>query len=698
MSLKNTLSFFLLVVGSFNVLASDNLDIPSFSKLNTDYFYAIDDVEVIRLDKFMNAQPIGITVCETCLIGVSPVGELYVINVDEGFVDIMDPETKETSRVVDWDWGEYTYVQHRKPVDFQGDLIRIPGFEINLQNHTVVKNNEGFFNGGNDGGINIDEVSFDPESLKKVFIQTNYSSSSSQSYLVKEDIEADFPASNGVLLDRRFGGVFYDSRGQLYGYGMDTGDGENLYVINQKTGISTLVNRQFKYRSITGNANFENNGMISRINSFDFGLRKVGSESVGLAFELINDSGETVVFSGFDNANDSSFEVSDNSGENILVGDTLKAIIEFSPSELNEFSLYKKYTFVLQGSIIEDSVYISAKSFDFANIETEDIWKLYSNDNNNLFLGKLNEEFEQQEFVNLNEAIGDVAITTEGGLYGLSAGKVYRIDQRSGGTELAMVLGEEVSTSTTQNFFQSITFTSEFTGYAIQRSAARSGGTGWSYSQRVVRFDLNTQEVTSSNNLNDFQGLNALTFDPSIISFYAFGRAEESVVGVIKVISENGELLKEIEYPESINPKGFFVTESAIPYLYDQSGVLYEMDVFEGEFTQVGEVLGATSLVSKLPEFGSTPNFDNVVTSTNEDLFSNLSIYPNPASGEVLLRGLPNNVSDIDIVGLDGKVHKLSVNNEGFDRIDISNLKKGLYLFRFWAEKGLLTKKKFIKR
>ncbi|MHA7102302.1 T9SS type A sorting domain-containing protein [Roseivirga pacifica] len=697
MYLKNTLTLLLLVGFFSKATASYYSSDPNFANLSTDFFYAIEGTEVVRLDKFMNAEPIGVTVCETCLIGVSPVGELYVINVDEGFVDRMDPETKETSRVVDWEWGNETYVGNRMPVDFQGDTIRIPGFEINLQNQVLTKNNEGFFSGNIDGGINIDEVSFDPVLLKKVFIKTDYWSGGSQSYLIKEDEETDFPSSDGVQLDRRFLGIFYDQSGQLYGYGMNTGDGENLYVINQKTGISTLVNSQFKYRSITGNANFENNGVISRINSFDFGLRKVGSEPVSLAFELINNSGETVVFSGFDDANDSSLEISDNSGENILVGDTLKAIIEFYPSELNELSLYKKYKFVLQGNIIEDSVSISARSFDFTNIETENIWKLYSNDNHNLFLGKLDEEFEQQEFINLNEAIGDVAITQEGGLYGLSAGKVYRIDQRSGGTELAFVLGEEVSNSTTQNHYLSITFTSESSGYAIKRSAARSGGTGWSYSQRVVSFDLNTQEVTSSNNLNYFQGLSALTFDPSIISFYAFGRAEESSAGVIKVISENGELLKEIEYPESIYPKGFFVTESAIPYLYDHSGVLYEMDVFEGEFTQVGEVLGAISLVSKLPEFGSTPNFDNVVTSTNEDLFANLSIYPNPASGEVLLRGLPNNLIDIDIVGLDGKVHKLSNNNEGFDRIDISNLKKGLYLFRFWAENGLLAKKKFIK-
>jgi hypothetical protein len=83
-----------------------------------------------------------------------------------------------------------------------------------------------------------------------------------------------------------------------------------------------------------------------------------------------------------------------------------------------------------------------------------------------------------------------------------------------------------------------------------------------------------------------------------------------------------------------------------------------------------------------------------IITGINEINKSEISIYPNPASTTLFVKGLTQD-STISIFNSNGKL-LLSKQNTS-NQIDISNLEDGIYIIKFVDKTGT-SSKKFIKR
>ncbi len=86
----------------------------------------------------------------------------------------------------------------------------------------------------------------------------------------------------------------------------------------------------------------------------------------------------------------------------------------------------------------------------------------------------------------------------------------------------------------------------------------------------------------------------------------------------------------------------------------------------------------------------------NTCTGINENKLSYLSVYPNPVSESVTIKGLDKfkQVDKFEIISITGKVVYISI--EIKENINLSNLKEGIYFLRILHEQGVKTVK-FIK-
>jgi predicted esterase len=77
------------------------------------------------------------------------------------------------------------------------------------------------------------------------------------------------------------------------------------------------------------------------------------------------------------------------------------------------------------------------------------------------------------------------------------------------------------------------------------------------------------------------------------------------------------------------------------------------------------------------------------VTTNTVNYTTDIFLYPNPSNSMVVLKGAPNN-SPYNIISVDGKLLKSSILNG--NKIDISDLKKGIYFLEYENQKMKLIK------
>jgi hypothetical protein len=80
----------------------------------------------------------------------------------------------------------------------------------------------------------------------------------------------------------------------------------------------------------------------------------------------------------------------------------------------------------------------------------------------------------------------------------------------------------------------------------------------------------------------------------------------------------------------------------------------------------------------------------NIIISNDEIITTNISIYPNPASFIISVEA-DDEIIGINIMDYSGRIMKI-VNNK-FDRIDVSDLSRGIYLFEIKVHNGVLWEK-----
>ncbi|AZQ64282.1 carbohydrate-binding protein [Flammeovirga pectinis] len=87
-------------------------------------------------------------------------------------------------------------------------------------------------------------------------------------------------------------------------------------------------------------------------------------------------------------------------------------------------------------------------------------------------------------------------------------------------------------------------------------------------------------------------------------------------------------------------------------------------------------------------------NARSIASTSTLKLEETLRIYPIPATNKLTISNFKNQIVDLNAYSLDGKKHLLDNSN---NTIDISSLKKGIYILQLIDDKGKLHTKKFIK-
>ncbi len=89
-----------------------------------------------------------------------------------------------------------------------------------------------------------------------------------------------------------------------------------------------------------------------------------------------------------------------------------------------------------------------------------------------------------------------------------------------------------------------------------------------------------------------------------------------------------------------------------------------------------------------------TCNFDILVNAysvgINTTLENNFTIYPNPTSGILFLKGLPDEPAEIRISDLNGKIIKEFKSHSNIEEINIQNKPTGVYFIRINTKKGVI--------
>lgn len=83
----------------------------------------------------------------------------------------------------------------------------------------------------------------------------------------------------------------------------------------------------------------------------------------------------------------------------------------------------------------------------------------------------------------------------------------------------------------------------------------------------------------------------------------------------------------------------------------------------------------------------------NNTSPTNEIVFNNLKVYPNPANQVINIESI-DNITQAQIFNLEGKE---LLRQENTRQVDVSNLSKGFYLLKLYDEKGRYSVQKIIK-
>ncbi len=103
------------------------------------------------------------------------------------------------------------------------------------------------------------------------------------------------------------------------------------------------------------------------------------------------------------------------------------------------------------------------------------------------------------------------------------------------------------------------------------------------------------------------------------------------------------------------------------------------------------EFLELISASGNILNYRNTP----IIFSINEEVFSTISIYPNPVSNTLNISSVNSVINSITIFSLTGK--KVLEVSEELNSIDVSNISKGMYFIEIFTSEGSSVKK-FIKK
>lgn len=82
-----------------------------------------------------------------------------------------------------------------------------------------------------------------------------------------------------------------------------------------------------------------------------------------------------------------------------------------------------------------------------------------------------------------------------------------------------------------------------------------------------------------------------------------------------------------------------------------------------------------------------------VLSANSFELHSKLNVYPNPASNQVNIEVLTNEISTLEVYDVSGKFLFSQILNNKTNTINIENLTSGIYFFKVNSSEGISTNK-----
>jgi hypothetical protein len=172
------------------------------------------------------------------------------------------------------------------------------------------------------------------------------------------------------------------------------------------------------------------------------------------------------------------------------------------------------------------------------------------------------------------------------------------------------------------------------------------------------------------------------------------------IVDSVKFTNVNNINLKQLFVRHKSSYSNFFAPTTTITERFGSSIFLFNYEnhvVSDGDY--INEFLCYQDNAFGLSQFSSKPcNYSNPV-GISEETMENLKIYPNPSSGILYIESpLPfSENSGIKITDLLGKEVVNSDKVEQTTRVDVSQIKKGIYFLYIYEDGKLIAREKFVK-
>lgn len=131
-------------------------------------------------------------------------------------------------------------------------------------------------------------------------------------------------------------------------------------------------------------------------------------------------------------------------------------------------------------------------------------------------------------------------------------------------------------------------------------------------------------------------------------------------------------------------------------YHYSE-GPINEDDFFGYKMAITDDFVLLTAPIERLtpPTKGRAYTINVSALGVNSNNFEEISIYPNPTTGNIQLNNMSEDVLLLDVFQIDGKLIKSIQSN--FDTVSLNGLQNGVYLLKFTMNNGTTVTKKVVK-
>lgn len=223
----------------------------------------------------------------------------------------------------------------------------------------------------------------------------------------------------------------------------------------------------------------------------------------------------------------------------------------------------------------------------------------------------------------------------------------------------------------------------------INMVSALDSATGLNYGWRCY-------EGNGPYNTDGCSGANTYTFPVSGYNHSGEGAFKCSITGGYRYRGTN--------YP-NFNGWYFFadICSEEIGYLiYDETNMVWNktFEQFSGQWSAFGEDLDGEIYVADL-DTGNIYKIIDTTLSIDDDLFSNISVYPNPTNGLLSINFGSNNsdvLTKISIYDLQGKkITSIQRNSEMIQKVNTSQLSNGVYVLKITNHNGAQSIHKLVK-